>query len=181
MRRRIHTPWLAAATAIAMGLMLTPGCKKTAQVRDTTPALPEELDPRLVRFSDFPVDESRAGRRPLVIFAMSEQDPVARDQIGVVLAAREGFEEREMTLVEVYETGVSRYDNRPMSPASAVRWHGRYRASKWPAEVVLVGKDGGVKRRSARAMAATELFGLIDSMPVRQHEVYERSRSGGGG
>jgi len=179
MRRRIHTPWLAAA--IGLGLLLAPGCKKTAQVRDTTPTLPEELDPMLVRFSDFPVDESRAGRRPLVVFAVSEEDPVARDQIGVARGAREGFAEREITLIEVYETGVSRYDNRPMSPASAVAWHQRYRASKWPAEVVLVGKDGGVKRRAARAMAPSELFGLIDAMPDRRQEMYERSRSGDGG
>ncbi|MFK8028837.1 MAG: DUF4174 domain-containing protein [Gammaproteobacteria bacterium] len=38
--------------------------------------------------------------------------------------------------------------------------------------VVLVGKDGGVKRRS-EALDLAELFGLIDSMPMRRREMGE--------
>lgn len=166
--------------AVLPGLAAAPGCgKKKVHIRDTTPTLPEELDPMLVRFTDFPVDESRAGRRPLVIFAMSSDEPVVRTQLEAVSQARSGFEDREMTLVEVYETGISRYDNRPMSPASALEWHGRYRASKWPVEVVLVGKDGGVKRRFSRGASMQDVFEQIDRMPDRKRELYERGRGGG--
>lgn len=170
---------LVCLGAAVLGLAAAPGCKKTAQVRDTTPTLPEELDPMLVRFADFPVDEARTGRRPLVIFAMSADEPIVRAQLEAVREARSGFEDRDMALVEVYETGVSRFDRRPMSPESAVAWHARYRASKWPVEVVLVGKDGGVKRRFARGAAMADLFDQIDRMPVRKRELYERGRGGG--
>jgi hypothetical protein len=37
--------------------------------------------------------------------------------------------------------------------------------------VVLVGKDGGVKLRTAAAVPAEELFRLIDSMSMRQAEM----------
>ena len=158
---------------------LGPGCRKTPQIRDTTPTLPEGLDPMLVRFTDFPVEESRAGRRPVVIFAASADEPAARAQIEAVGRERAGFEEREMALVEVYEAGISRFEGRPMSPESAVAWHRRYRASTWPVEVVLVGKDGGVKRRFSRAATMAELFAQVDRMEDRKREMFERGRGGG--
>ncbi|HEY0110882.1 MAG TPA: DUF4174 domain-containing protein [Fibrella sp.] len=35
----------------------------------------------------------------------------------------------------------------------------------------LIGKDGGVKQRFTRPVAATELFRIVDSMPMRQSEM----------
>ena len=42
------------------------------------------------------------------------------------------------------------------------------------ARVVLVGKDGGIKLSSRQAVSAGRLFGLIDSMPMRQDEMRRR-------
>jgi hypothetical protein len=41
-------------------------------------------------------------------------------------------------------------------------------------QVVLVGKDGGVKLRSAEPIAADDFFALIDTMPMRRREMRER-------
>ncbi len=38
-------------------------------------------------------------------------------------------------------------------------------------EVVLVGKDGGVKLRRDKPVAASEITALIDTMPMRQYEM----------
>ena len=46
-------------------------------------------------------------------------------------------------------------------------------------QVVLIGKDGGVKRRWDGPVAPRDLFGVIDAMPMRQQEM--RQRGGGGG
>ncbi|WP_390920454.1 DUF4174 domain-containing protein [Neorhizobium turbinariae] len=35
---------------------------------------------------------------------------------------------------------------------------------------VLVGKDGGIKLKTTEALDASDLFGLIDRMPMRQNE-----------
>ena len=40
--------------------------------------------------------------------------------------------------------------------------------------VVLVGKDTGVKLRSAEPVSAVDLFALIDQMPMRRRETNER-------
>ncbi|OGX87114.1 hypothetical protein BEN48_12015 [Hymenobacter glacialis] len=36
---------------------------------------------------------------------------------------------------------------------------------------VLIGKDGGVKLKSARPMAPATLFGTVDKMPMRRQEM----------
>lgn len=38
-------------------------------------------------------------------------------------------------------------------------------------EVILIGKDGGVKKRKTELMTTEELFGTIDAMPMRQSEM----------
>ena len=38
-------------------------------------------------------------------------------------------------------------------------------------EVLLVGKDGGVKLRSSKPVAVSEIITLIDTMPMRQNEM----------
>ena len=41
---------------------------------------------------------------------------------------------------------------------------------------VLIGKDGGVKLRQEELVRPAELFALIDSMPMRKHEMGRRSQ-----
>jgi hypothetical protein len=41
-------------------------------------------------------------------------------------------------------------------------------------EVLLVGKDGGIKLRRFTPVAASEITALIDAMPMRQDEVRRR-------
>ncbi len=40
-------------------------------------------------------------------------------------------------------------------------------------QVVLIGKDGGVKLRAAEPVAAGDFFALIDTMPMRRREMRE--------
>ena len=37
--------------------------------------------------------------------------------------------------------------------------------------ILLIGKDGGIKYESNRSVSLIQLFGLIDSMPMRQYEM----------
>ncbi len=38
-------------------------------------------------------------------------------------------------------------------------------------EIILIGKDGGVKSRKTSLMTANELFAIIDGLPMRRSEV----------
>ena len=42
--------------------------------------------------------------------------------------------------------------------------------------VVLIGKDGGVKRMEKKPLAAAALFATVDRMPMRREEMRERGR-----
>ncbi|MDP5121512.1 MAG: DUF4174 domain-containing protein [Spirosomaceae bacterium] len=42
-------------------------------------------------------------------------------------------------------------------------------------EIILIGKDGGVKKRKTSLMQTDELFGIIDSMPMRQSEMRRKN------
>jgi len=43
-------------------------------------------------------------------------------------------------------------------------------------QVLLIGKDGGVKLRSSGPVSMKDLFGLIDSMPMRQQEMDSKKK-----
>lgn len=42
-------------------------------------------------------------------------------------------------------------------------------------EVILIGKDGGVKKRKTELITTEELFGIIDAMPMRQSEMRRKN------
>jgi len=47
-------------------------------------------------------------------------------------------------------------------------------------EYVLIGKDGGEKRRWQDSLPRGELFDTIDAMPMRQYEMRQYERKWGG-
>lgn len=76
-----------------------------------------------------------------------------------------GLAERDVARVEVVGdmvTGAS-------ETAAALR--ARYKVDGSGFRVVLVGKDGGVKRDQREPIAAARLYGTIDAMPMRQDEM----------
>ena len=43
--------------------------------------------------------------------------------------------------------------------------------------LILIGKDGGEKMRSSKAVSLDEIFSLIDSMPMRKQEIKEQKKT----
>lgn len=54
--------------------------------------------------------------------------------------------------------------------ATATELRRRFEVERADSVVVLVGKDGGVKRRDTAPIPAASLFATIDAMPMRQDE-----------
>jgi len=48
--------------------------------------------------------------------------------------------------------------------------------SKTGFQLVLIGKDGGEKLTSDKPETLQQLYGLIDSMPMRRYEIETRSK-----
>jgi hypothetical protein len=45
--------------------------------------------------------------------------------------------------------------------------------------VMLIGKDGGVKLNSEQPVTVNQIFELIDSMPMRHHEMRQKKEKSG--
>ncbi len=173
--------------ALLVGAMAAgSACSEVAERRrrkrppQPVPQLPEDADPAAYTFVEAPYGGERLKTRPIMVYADSPQNPDAMEQLAMLGSDPAPLEDREVIIVEVYGSGVSRYRGQPLAPESARSWHDRYRAGRWPFEVVLVGKDGGVKMRRPRAVSVEELSEIIDELPERRREVHMREQKGGG-
>lgn len=95
--------------------------------------------------------------RPLVILAPDAQDPRYVQQMTALSAARAGLEERDMVVLPA------------LGPDAPLR--ARVGSGGAAFQVVLVGKDGHVASRWTAPVALTEVFALIDRMPMRRDEM----------
>ncbi len=60
--------------------------------------------------------------------------------------------------------------------SSVANLRSRFGVDKDNFRVILVGKDGSVKRQEATPVQATAIFDQIDAMPMRQQEMQQRGR-----
>ena len=87
-----------------------------------------------------------------------------------LLADQNASAERDLLRIEVRGDAV---DAQPWSAglpeAAALRRF--YRVEPGDFEVLLIGKDGGVKLRQSEPVEACKLYRLIDGMPMRRREI----------
>jgi len=177
---------VAGGASLLLSMTIGAGCSEVAERRrrkrppPPVPTLPEDADPALFAFVEAPYEGERLQTRPVMIYADTPQNPDALEQLAMLGSAPAPLDDREVIVVEVYGSGVSRYRGQPLSPESAKSWHDRYRAGRWGFEVVLVDKDGGVILRRPRVTPVEDLVAVIDATPLRRQEVYQRSRGVGG-
>lgn len=114
--------------------------------------------------------------RPLVVFAPSLKDPKLTAQLDAVRTAQAGFAERDMALIVVVDEGASTLNGQLLSAAQVEALRARHGVSAGAFAVHLVGKDGGIKRRSDAVVPMSALFAQIDAMPMRQAEAKSRGR-----
>ncbi|MEN8710243.1 MAG: DUF4174 domain-containing protein [Paracoccaceae bacterium] len=96
-------------------------------------------------------------KRPVVVFADSENDPRFRDQLDLLTKDAASLEARDVVVI---------VDTAP-ADRSALRQKLRPRGFSF----VLMGKDGTVKQRKASPWSARDISRSIDKMPMRREEI----------
>lgn len=114
--------------------------------------------------------------RLLLVFAPSEHDARYRDLKRELREHGDAILERDLLVFHVLENGVSRLGPSPIDAQSAALLRDRFSVNPGQFLVVLIGKDGGEKLRRGGELDITEIFSLIDSMPMRQREIRERGK-----
>jgi hypothetical protein len=124
--------------------------------------------------ADLDFDSLRWKNRVLVLFSPSESDVSFQLQKQGLASSTEGVLDRELMVLEIIEQGQSRAGNQLLSQKSVQNIRRRLGVQAGPFQVLLIGKDGGVKLRSSEPVSVKDIFGLIDSMPMRQQEMESR-------
>lgn len=109
--------------------------------------------------------------RILIVIAESESDSLYRVQMQEFKGEENGFDERDLITFTVFRNGKSRLDDSVLNESSAAAILERYGSGSTGFRCLLIGKDGGVKLEKDSPVVVKDVFGLIDSMPMRQREM----------
>ncbi len=114
-------------------------------------------------------------QRLLLIFTPAADFPAYQALLQQLDQKCTGVLDRDLLVFRLVNRGQSRMGEGELSPAAAEPLRRRFGVRPDEFRVVLIGKDGGVKLSTGSA-DLTDIFGLIDSMPMRQRERQERGR-----
>jgi len=111
---------------------------------------------------------SRWQHRLLLLGAPTAGQAELQAQKQLLAAAATGLAARDFRVLEVP------YDQ--LTPADRQCWTQELGQPLAGFRVVLVGKDGGVKRASAQPLPPADLFNLVDKMPMRRQEMRRQKK-----
>jgi len=109
---------------------------------------------------------SRWRQRVLLVAAPTASQAAFQTQHELLAPAARQLQERDMLVLDVLHDHLSPADRQYLQRDLGLHLAGF--------EVVLIGKDGGVKQRSTQPLAPEALFGTVDKMPMRRQEMRQR-------
>jgi len=125
---------------------------------------------------DFNLNDYRWENRLILLFAENKTDEQYLNQIELLHNEMEGLEDRDLLLVSVFLESESQLNGQRITDESASELRSAYWDEEHSFTFILIGKDGGVKIRAEEVVEVDQLFGRIDSMPMRQREMRENGR-----
>ena len=120
-----------------------------------------------------PLEHLRWQQRVIVVMAETPDDPALLEQQRRLHEAAPDLAERDVTLITATNETVTIDGNRVAGRPSANQLRRAYARGASGFQVVLIGKDGGVKLRSADPVPTADVLALVDSMPMRRREMRE--------
>jgi len=132
------------------------------------PGMAQEADP-------FDLKEFRWKNRVLVVFAEQESTPAYKNHLREIEALDEEFRDRDMVLISAFEDGKGMAAERTLPSEAVDRLREKFGVSPGTYRLYLIGKDGGVKREGGPEIRIQDIFGLIDTMPMRRSEMRQKA------
>jgi hypothetical protein len=106
--------------------------------------------------------QQRWQKRVVLLCAPGSATPELTTQRQLLAAATADLQERDIVVREVLFDHLSAADRHYLTQELEVKTSGF--------TFLLIGKDGGVKRRETAPIKPASLFGTIDTMPMRRQE-----------
>jgi hypothetical protein len=107
--------------------------------------------------------------RLLFIFAKDVNHPLFKELQSQIAAQKAEVEDRDLIVFEVPEKGPARMGTTPLDRQQVDSIRNQFDIPSNAFSLILVGKDGGIKLKREDRVDLRAVFGLIDSMPMRQN------------
>lgn len=114
--------------------------------------------------------------RLLFIFAKDVNNPLFKELQSQIAAQKAEVEDRDLIVFEVPAKGPARMGTTPLDRQQAASIRNQFDIPSNAFSLILVGKDGGIKLKRDDQVDLSEVFGLIDSMPMRQNEMRQKNQ-----
>lgn len=112
-------------------------------------------------------------KRPLIVFAPSDQHPSLMRQKSAINGARTPISDRDVVVLYVVGQALSvEFANKPGVNAQSLR--SLYRASEGAFRVLLLDKDGRTRLDTATPLSAADIIAEVDRLPRRGDSVRRR-------
>lgn len=118
----------------------------------------------------FTLQQYQWENRVLVVSAPTEDDKQLVDQKNDLALTPEDFMSRDMALVTLLDSSSSTAGSRELTNEEVTLARTTLGIRPGSFALRLIGKDGSVKLSSQTATSMTEIYALIDTMPMRQRE-----------
>ena len=164
---RLDGPELNTAAITGMGLMIYDNLDGAFELRLASAHAYSEQTP-------FALEQHRWKHRVLLVSAPARDDTHLVEVQNELASVSEAFAERDMMLVTLLASGTSTAGGRELTAAEVDAARAALGIPAGSFALRLIGKDGGVKLSTDSAVPMTDIFALIDSMPMRQRELSGR-------
>ncbi len=121
--------------------------------------------------SSFNLANYRWKNRLLLVFAPSKQNSAYQAQMQLFDQQEGHFINRDLMLVEVFTVGESCANGESLDNKSAAQLREHFKVGNDEFCAILIGKDGGEKRRDTVPVQLETITSQIDTMPMRQQEM----------
>ena len=112
--------------------------------------------------------------RLILLFAEGTNSPVLDAQLNELIQDETGINERDIKIFVVQSSSVTDPQGQVYYDAQPEVLRRNFRIHNGDFRIILIGKDGGPKMMQRRFVNNSEIFDLIDSMPMRQQEMRDR-------
>ena len=113
--------------------------------------------------------------RLLFLFAEDANNPFFKNLQSQIRAQKAEVDDRDLIVFEVPAQGPARMNTSPLNKKEADSIRNHFAVPSNAFNLILVGKDGGIKLKRSDPVDLREVFGLIDSMPMRQREMQQKN------
>jgi NADH dehydrogenase [ubiquinone] 1 alpha subcomplex assembly factor 1 len=164
---RLDGPELDTGQITGMGLMIYDKLDGPFDVQIATIAAYPAAAP-------FSVRQFRGKNRVLLVSAPARTDENLVEVQADIAATRDEFEDRDLVLVILLDEGASTAGDTGISAPDAASARDDMAIERGRFALRLIGKDGSVKFSRKSAVAMSEIYEVVDAMPMRQREMSDR-------